>query len=177
MSLSKKQGPTRARKTILVEFEAELEVDSTRRYGAKPHEGHNKESKEIIDSKENHIANLKKKWPTPKVVVYRHPHHIEKQQSSMWGCEHQHTYELAWRSANTTRQYHNRETITWHHKHDKNQDQGFKEVVGHHVHLPLGWMDSRIWYQLATFLSWSYFMVSSCVSRMKHVKGDEMYYT
>jgi hypothetical protein len=49
-----------------------------------------------------------------------------------------------------------------------------KEAVGHHVHLPLGWMDGRTWYQLATFLSQSYCMVSSHVSRMKHVKGDGM---
>jgi hypothetical protein len=49
-----------------------------------------------------------------------------------------------------------------------------RKQVGHHVHLPLGWMDGCTWYQLATLLSRSYCMVSSHVSRMKHVKGDGM---
>jgi hypothetical protein len=49
-----------------------------------------------------------------------------------------------------------------------------KVADGHHVRLPLGWMDGRTWYQLATLLSRSYCMVSSHVSRTKHVKGDGM---
>jgi len=42
-------------------------------------EGHNKEAKDATESKEHHIAELKKKGTVPKVVVYFHPHHTEKQ--------------------------------------------------------------------------------------------------
>jgi hypothetical protein len=66
------------------------------------------------------------------------------------------------------------ETIPWHQRCDKDQDHGSKETVGHHVHIPLGWMDAHTWYQLDTLLSQSYCMVSSHVLRMKHVKGDGM---
>jgi hypothetical protein len=123
---------------------------------------------------------LKKKKPILTVVVYCHPHHIEKQQSSRQGREHQHTYAPAgnqkgnqsrgaWRPTNTTGTHQAREPIPWKHWHDA--EQGGKEMVGHDVHLPLGWMDGRTWYQLATILGWSYYMVSSHVLRMKHAQG------
>jgi hypothetical protein len=41
-----------------------------------------------------------------------------------------------------------------------------------HVHISLGWMDARAWYQLTTLLSRSYYMTSSHISRMKHAKED-----
>ena len=59
-------------------------------------------------------------------------------------------------------------------RHEAEKDKGAKVVNRHHVRLPLGWMDGRTWYQLATLLSRSYCMVSSHVSRMKHVKGGGM---
>jgi hypothetical protein len=46
----------------------------------------------INDSKEPHVEESKKEEPIAKVVVYRHPHHPEKQQSSRQGHEHQQTY-------------------------------------------------------------------------------------
>jgi hypothetical protein len=33
--------------------------------------------------------------------------------------------------------------MPWHHMHDHDQDQGGKVVVGHHVFLPLEWMDGH----------------------------------
>jgi hypothetical protein len=69
------------------------------------------------------------------------------------------------------------ETIPWKPQHDVEKDQGGKAADGHHVRLPLAWMDGRTWYHLATLISQSYCMVSSHVSRMKHVKGDGMWYT
>jgi hypothetical protein len=83
----------------------------------------------------------------------------------------------AWRPTSTTRKNYARELIPWQHRHNEDQYQGAKETYGHHVRLPLGWMDGCTWYQLATFLSRSYCMVTSRVSRMKHVKGDAMYHT
>ena len=35
---------------------------------------------------------MKKKGLIPTVVIYHHPHHIEKQKSSRQGHEHQQTY-------------------------------------------------------------------------------------
>jgi hypothetical protein len=61
---------------------------------AKPQEENTKEAKEFIDSKTQAVADLKKNEPIPTVVVYHHPHHIEKQQSSRQGVAHQHTYAL-----------------------------------------------------------------------------------
>jgi hypothetical protein len=185
VSLNKKDGPMEASKAVIVESEVESEVESIEGDEANPQEGHNKEAKEVIESKAQCVAYLKKTEQIPTVVVYRYPHHIEKQQSSRQGCEHQHTYAPTgnqkgnqyrgtWRPTNTTRRHQDREPIPWKHRHDAEQDQGGKAIVGHHVHLPLGWMDGRTWYQLGTLLSWSYCMVSSHVSRMKHVKGDGM---
>jgi hypothetical protein len=80
----------------------------------------------------------------------------------------------AWRPTSTTGRHQARELITWQHQHNVDRDQGGKSIDGHHVRLPLGWIDDRTWYQLATLLNWSYCMVSSRFSRMKLVKGDEM---
>jgi hypothetical protein len=128
---------------------------------------------------------LKKKEQIPTDVVYRHPHHIEKQKSSRQGHVHQHIYAPignhnrnrsrgAWRPTSTTRRHQAREPITWQHRHNVDRDHGGKATDGHHVQLPLGLMDGHNWYQLATLLSRSYCMVSSRVSRMKLVKGDGM---
>jgi hypothetical protein len=61
VSLSKKEGPMEASKEVIVESEVELEAESIEGDEAKPHEGHNKEAKEIIESKAHYVAELKKK--------------------------------------------------------------------------------------------------------------------
>jgi hypothetical protein len=78
------------------------------------------------------------------------------------------------RPTNTIGRHQGREPIPWKHRQDADQDQGGKETIGHHVCLPLGWMDGHTWYQLDTLLSHSYCMVFSRISRTKHVKGDGM---
>jgi hypothetical protein len=185
VSLSKKYGPMEANKEVIVEFEVESEVESTEGDEAKLQEGHNQEAKEVIDSKAQSVADLKKKEHIPTIVIYRHPHHIEIQQSSRKGRVHQHIYAPvghqignrsrgAWRTTDTIGRAQATETVPWQPRHNAEQDQGGKATDGHHVRLPLGWMDGRTWYQLATLLSRSYCMVYSHVSRMKHVKGDGM---
>jgi hypothetical protein len=179
VSLSKTEGPMTSSTKVLVESEVESEAKSTKGDEAKPHEGNNKETKEVIDSKVQGVEYLKEKEPIPTVVVYHHPQHIEKQQSLRQGHQHQHTYAPignqkgnqsrgAWRTTSTTGRDRAREPTPWKHWSDAKQDQGVKEAIGHHVRLPLGWMDGRTWYQLATILSQSYCMVSSNVSGMKH---------
>jgi hypothetical protein len=95
VSLSQKDGPMEASKEVIVESEVESEVESIEGDEAKLHEGHNQEPKEVIDSKAQSVADLKKKEQIPTVVVYRHPHHIETQQSSRQGRVHQHIYAPA----------------------------------------------------------------------------------
>ena len=112
---------------------------------------------------------MKKKEQIPTVVVYFHPHHIEMQKSSRQGHVHEHIYAPAGHQTGKIK--------TGQPQHDAEKDKGAKVADKHHVRLPLGWMDGRTWYQLATLLSRSYCMVSSNVSRMKHVKGDGMWYT
>ena len=92
MSPNKEEWPMGERKEVIVESEVEYKVNCTQRHEANPQEGTTKEPKKIIESKEDHVSELKKKVPIPTVVVYRHQHHIEKQKSLRKGREHQHTY-------------------------------------------------------------------------------------
>jgi hypothetical protein len=79
VSLGKQKGPMGESKEVTTESDVESEVESTKGHEAKPQEGHNKEAKEVIDSRIQCVANLKKKTSIPTVVVYHHPHRIEKQ--------------------------------------------------------------------------------------------------
>jgi hypothetical protein len=78
VSLSKKDGPMEARKEVIAQSEVESEAESTEGDEAKL-QGHNQEAKEVIDSKAQSVAYLKKKEKIPTAVVYLHPHHIETQ--------------------------------------------------------------------------------------------------
>ena len=83
--LVRNMGPWKIDKEVIIESEVESEAESTEGDEAKLQEGHNQEAKEVIDSKAQCVADLKKKEQIPTVVVYRHPHHIEKQKSSRQG--------------------------------------------------------------------------------------------
>jgi hypothetical protein len=124
VSLSKKDGPTEVRKEVISKSKVESEAEYTEGDEEKPHEGHNQEAKEIFNSKAQCVADLKKKEQIPTIVVYRHPHHIEKQQSSRQGREHQHIYaptwnkkgnqsRAAWMTTSTVGIHQARETIPW----------------------------------------------------------------
>jgi DNA helicase IV len=113
VSLNKKDGPTEASKAVIVKFEFETEAKSIEGDEEKPLEGHSQEAKEVIDSKAQCVADLKKKEHIPTVVVCHDPHHIETQQSSKKEHDNQHIYaptgnqkenqsrEGAWRTPNT----------------------------------------------------------------------------
>jgi UDP-2,3-diacylglucosamine pyrophosphatase LpxH len=79
-------------KEVTVEFEVESEVESSQKEMKQSHKKDTKEAKEVIESKAQGVADLKEKEPIPTIVVYHHPHHIEKQQSSRHMRENQHTY-------------------------------------------------------------------------------------
>jgi hypothetical protein len=80
VSLGKKEGPIEASKAVIAESEVEY-VESKKIHEAKPQDRHNKESNKITESKAHHVTKLKKKGLIHIVVVYHHPHHIEKQHS------------------------------------------------------------------------------------------------
>jgi hypothetical protein len=82
VSLIKKDGPMEDSKEVIAQSEVESETESIEGDEAKLQEGHNQKPKEVIDSKAQSVASLKKKEQIPTVVVYRHPHHIEMQRSS-----------------------------------------------------------------------------------------------
>jgi hypothetical protein len=94
--LSKKDGPMEANKEVIVKSEFESEVESTEGDEEKPHEGHNQEDKEVIESKAQCVADSMNKEHIPTIVLYYHPHHIEKQQSSRQGREHRKIYAPTW---------------------------------------------------------------------------------
>jgi hypothetical protein len=60
-SLSKKEGPMGENIEAIVESEFESETESIEGDEAKPQEGHNKEAMEVIESKTQCVADLKKK--------------------------------------------------------------------------------------------------------------------
>jgi hypothetical protein len=90
------------------------------------------------------------------------------QKSSRQGHVYEHIYALAGHQIGKIK------IKTGQPRHDAEKDKGGKVADRHHVRLPLGCMDGRTWYQLAILLSRSYCMVSSHVSRTKHVKVDGM---
>jgi hypothetical protein len=163
VSLSKKDGPMESSKEVIAQSEVESKAESTEGDEEKLQEGHNQEA-EVIDSKEQSVADLKKKEQIPTVVVYCHPHHIDMQKSSRQGHVHQHIYAPvghqtgnrsrgAWRTTSTTRRTQATKKISWKPQHNAEKDKGGKVEDRHHVRLPLGWMDGRTWYQLATLFS------------------------
>jgi hypothetical protein len=142
------------RKEVIAQSEVESEAESIEGDEAKLQEGHNQEAKEVIDSKAQSVADLKKKKQIPTIVVYRHPHHIEMQKSSRQGNVHQHIYAPtghqtgnrsrgAWKTTNTMGRAQATKTIPWQLRHDVEKDKGEKVADRHHVRLPLGWMDGR----------------------------------
>ena len=60
VSLIKKDGPVEDSKEVITQSEAESEAESTEEDEAKLQEGHNQGAKEVIDSKAQSVADLKK---------------------------------------------------------------------------------------------------------------------
>ena len=61
VSLSKKEGLTEVSKVVITESKVEYESKSIEIHEEKPKDRHNKEAKNIIESKAHHVAELKKK--------------------------------------------------------------------------------------------------------------------
>jgi hypothetical protein len=67
VSLSKKYGPMEASKEVIAQSKVELKVESTEGDEEKL-QGHNQEAKEVIESKAQSVADLKKKEQIPQFL-------------------------------------------------------------------------------------------------------------
>ena len=118
---------------------------------------------------------LNKKTPWVKTSTYHHPHHPARKQPTKW--------QPISHKDNNPRMTHREErrstyyTSTQKSYHGQLPSQASEAPTRSRVHLSLGWLDARAWYQWTTLLSRSYYLYSSHVSGTKHAKGGGMLYT
>jgi len=104
-------------------------------------------------------GEVKKKPSWVKTSTYHHPHHPARQPSRwkpschMTDCEERRSTHC---------------TSTQKSCHGQLPSQASEAPVRSRVHLSLGWLDARAWYQWTTLLSRSYYLCSSHVSGTKH---------
>jgi len=104
-------------------------------------------------------SEVKKKPSWVKTSTYHHPHHPARQPSKwkpschMTDCEERRSTQC---------------TSTQKSCHGQLPSQASEAPAGSRVHLSLGWLDARAWYQWTTLLSRSYYLCSSHVSGTKH---------
>ena len=108
-------------------------------------------------------------------LAYHHPHHLARKQPTRW--------QPISHKDNNPRMMDNEEkrstfyTSTQKSCHGQLPYQASEAPARSRVHLSLGWLDARAWYQWTTLLSRSYYLCSSHVSGTKHAKGGGMLYT
>src|SRR3984885_2256083 len=116
-------------------------------------------------------GELKKKTPWVKTSTYHHPHHPARQ-PSRWKPS-SHNPRMTDNEERRSTYY----TSTQKSCHGQLPYQASEAPARSRVHLSLGWLDARAWYQWTTLLSRSYYLCSSHVSGTKHAKGGGMLYT
>ena len=116
-------------------------------------------------------GELKKKTPWVKTSTYHHPHHPARQPSRWKPSSHNPCMTDNEERRST---YY---TSTQKSCHGQLPSQASEAPARSRVHLSLGWLDARAWYQWTTLLSRSYYLCSSHVSGTKHAKGGGMLYT
>ena len=121
------------------------------------------------------LGELNKKTPWVKTSTYHHPHHPARKQPTKWQpIRHKdNNPHMTDREEQRSTYY----TSTRKSCHDQLPFQASEAPVRSRVHLSLGWLDTRAWYQWTSLLSRSYYLCSSHVSGTKHVKGGGMLYT
>ena len=102
-----------------------------------------------------------------KTSTYHHPHHPARKQPTWW--------QLFSNNDNNPRTT-NREVLRSNHSTSTQRNcqyqlpsQAREARARSRIHLSLGWLDARAWYQWTTLLSRSYYLCSSYVSGTKHV--------
>ena len=104
-------------------------------------------------------GELKKKTLWVKTSTYHHPHHPARQPSRWKPSSHMKD------SKERRSTYY---TSTQKSCHGQLPSQASEALARSRVHLSLGWLDARAWYQWTTLLSRSYYLCSSHVSAMRH---------
>jgi len=107
-------------------------------------------------------GELKKKTPWVKTSTYHHPHHPARKQPTRWQPTSHKDNNPSKASRST---YY---TSTQKSCHGQLPSQASEAPARSRVHLSLGWLDARAWYQWTTLLSRSYYLCSSHVSGTKH---------
>ena len=110
-------------------------------------------------------GEVKNKPSWVKTSTYHHPHHLARQQSRWKPISHMDN-----KPRRTDREEKRSTYYTSTQKSYRNQlpSQASEAPARSRVHLSLGWLDARAWYQWTTLLSRSYYFCSSHVSRTKH---------
>ena len=125
----------------------------------------------ILEKKTPQQGELKKKTLWVKTSTYHHPHHPARQPSIWKPSSHNprmNDSEERRSTYYTSKQKSFRGQLPY---------QASEAPTRSRVHLSLGWLDERAWYQWATLFSRSYYLCSSHVSGMKRAKGGGMLYT
>jgi len=111
-------------------------------------------------------GELRKKTPWVKTSTYHHPHHPARRQPARWqSISHmENNPRMTDREEPRSTYY----TSTQKSCHGQLPSQASEGPTRSRVHLSLGWLDARAWYQWTTLLSRSYYLCSSHVSGTKH---------
>jgi len=119
-------------------------------------------------------GELKKNIPWVKTSTYHHPHHPARQPSRWQPVSHKDNNPHKMDTKERRSTYY---TSTQKSGHSQLPSQASEAPARSRVHLSLGWLDARAWYQWTTLLSRSYYLCSSHVSGTKNAKGGGMLYT
>ena len=113
------------------------------------------------------VEELMKDIPSVKASTYHHPHHPARQQPARrkWINNKDNN---PWTTHREVRQS-THITSTQRNHQNPLPSQASEAPTRSSVHLSLGWLDAREWYQWNTLLSRSYYLCSSHVSGTKHV--------
>jgi len=110
-------------------------------------------------------GEVKKKPSWVKTSTYHHPHHPARQPSRWQPISHMDNNPCMTDREERRSTYY---TSTQKSYHSQLPSQASEAPARSRVHLSLGWLDARAWYQWTTLLSRSYYLCSSHVSGTKH---------
>ena len=113
------------------------------------------------------MEELMKDITSVKASTYHHPHHPARQQPARWQRISNKDNNPWMTHREVRRSTHN--TSTQKNHQNPLPSQASETSTRSSVHLSLGWLDAREWYQWNTLLSRSYYLCSSHVSGTKHV--------
>jgi len=128
----------------------------------------------ILEKKTPQQGELNKKPSWVKTSTYHHPHHPARQPSRWQPISHMDNNPHRTNREERRSTYY---TSTLQSYHSQLPSQASEAPTRPRVHLSLGCLNARAWYQWTTLLSRSYYLCCSHVSGTKHAKGSGILYT